>query len=285
LIPLCSSSLPPDAPEEAELAAAGTTAARSESLSLLYFLWDTGRTERFALDIVNFFDLVEFVDAASPGRPSIPPMIPRRPGHVLVLAHGWSPIVGPNYPLIRTLEAVAGNAGWEVKTPSFLESYRMGSIRGRAERVVTIYQQLLCLNERPTRTVLAGHSQGGAAVALACKPDVVQACHIVGLLLIGAESPLEMDGMAWTPRVPLTEIIHAADDGVISLNMIRQVAQRWQVPLTVLDSKVPKFAEHYNQDDIAHDFLSKCLIEPLVTHFLSFLQRCETLPLSPSSSD
>lgn len=98
------------------------------SVPALFFMWRSGRTERFAADVVNFSELVHFVDIrkrasmqlggleftaesvlSQPLSSSSPSSSahPHLPGHVLILAHGWSPDVGPNYVLIRTLQIVA----------------------------------------------------------------------------------------------------------------------------------------------------------------------------------
>lgn len=246
---------------------------------MMFFLWGSGRTERFAIDIINFEDLVHFVDPNKPRATDSPllsaPSKPSLPGHVLILSHGWSPTVGPNYPIIRTLTWLAENAGWQVIVPNFIPSYKMGSLRGRAERVNLVYQEMLCLPEKPVRLVMCGHSQGGCVAALACTDRVVEANNIHGLLMIGSESPLEMDGMNWVPRVPHIKVIHAQNDAVISPNMIKQVAERWHVPLVMLDSKVEIGSPHYNDDDIGHDFLAKDLVEPLTNLFIEFLSECE----------
>ncbi|MDP2438773.1 MAG: alpha/beta hydrolase [archaeon] len=252
-----------------------------EKAPLLFFLWDNGRTERYGLDVVNFVDLVQFVDPDNRAPVSLPFSSPSSSSSsslsdkVVIFAHGWSPSVGPNYPLIRTLQHVAAAAGWRTIVPSFVGSYRMGSQRSRAERVATVFEELLCLEPRPSIVALVGHSQGGAAVALACVPRVVEACRVRGLLLVGSESPLEMDGMQWAPRVPVSRIVHADKDAVVSSNMMRQVSQRWGVPLLLLDSGLSSYAAHYNDDDIAHDFMTKILIEQLVPIFISFLSDCQ----------
>ena len=124
---------------------------------------------------------------------------------------------------------------------------------------------------------MVGHSQGGAAAALACDERVVAACSIKGLLMVGSESPLEMDGMRWVPPVPLVRLVHADKDAVVSPNMIRQVAQRWNAPLDVLASELQAPSAHYNEDDIAHDFMTKSLIEQLAAIFTSFLKECQNV--------
>ena len=140
-----------------------------------------------------------------------------------------------------------------------------------------VVSQMLSLDRKPERVAMVGHSQGGCAAFLACRDRVVNAWGVKGLLLVGSESPLEMDGMDWIPRVPLVHIVHADKDAVISPNQMRQVAQRWQVPFTLLDSQLPIPSAHFNDDDIAHDFMTKALIQQLAPLLTGFLQDCARL--------
>eukprot|EP01094_Clydonella_sp_ATCC50884_P014814 TRINITY_DN25392_c0_g1_i1.p1 TRINITY_DN25392_c0_g1~~TRINITY_DN25392_c0_g1_i1.p1 ORF type:complete len:445 (-),score=107.56 TRINITY_DN25392_c0_g1_i1:76-1410(-) len=225
------------------------------------------------------------------------------PAGVLLINHGWSDVVGPDYPLIRTLEHAATNRGWHVIVPDFRESYRYGRGRGRSERVKMIYEELLCCpwvmtgrradasHSRAASSaadsstgsstdsslsllpvVLVGHSQGGAASALACTDRIVEACNIQGLMLLGSESPLSLDGMAWTPRVPHLRIVHARGDGVITLQEMSVVAQRWErAQLTVLESAVRPGSVDCYKDDIHHDFVSKDLMRGAVDNVCALL--------------
>lgn len=108
---------------------------------------------------------------------------------VVIISHGWSERIGPNYPLIRTLENVGRQKGWKVIIPDFRRSYSYNSSRGRSERVRILYEEIICLDPKPETLVLVGHSQGGAASANACVDRVVAASNIKGLLMMGSENP------------------------------------------------------------------------------------------------
>ncbi len=43
-----------------------------------------------------------------------------------------------------------------------------------------IYEELICLKQQATQVVLVGHSQGGAASAVACTDRVVDALNVTG---------------------------------------------------------------------------------------------------------
>lgn len=169
----------------------------------------------FSIDILNFVDLVHPAKITNNwelkllGSP-----ITVDPSKVIILSHGWSESLGPNYPVIRTLEKVATQRGWKVVVPDFRATYQYGHNRGmkfmdsvlsselgRSERVRMIYSEMLCLDPKvfdqlrfshiqPSTLVLVGHSQGGAASSFACENRVVKAQNIHGLLLVGSENPV-----------------------------------------------------------------------------------------------
>jgi hypothetical protein len=272
------------------------------SRAYCFFLWGSGRVERFAVSLVDWTDLVHLVhphwlrereelltrcssshegeggeregEGEGEGEEERRERRRRRE-RVVLLAHGWSPIVGAAYPLLRTLQYEAERAGWSAVVPSFLDSYRLGEARSRSERVRVLLEEILCMDPRPKKIVVVGHSQGGAAASLLCTDRVVRSARIVGLLLIGSESPLEMDGMDFVPPVKNIEIIHAKHDVVVSCNYVHQIAQRWGVPLTILPSRSEEYFPLPNEDDIHHDFLSQDLLFPLLDRFRMFLDRCE----------
>jgi hypothetical protein len=224
---------------------------------------------------INFFALVHFLDevslSSSLKRETAP--VGTDASKVVVLSHGWSQVVGPDYPLVRTLEIVAKRRGWKVVVPDFRPSYRYKSARGRSERVSVLLTELLCLRPRARTVVLAGHSQGGAASSLVCSPRVVEAAHIRGLFVAGAESARHLDGMTWVPPVPHVQLVHAERDGVIGASHLQAQAKAWDVPLTLLHSAVEYGSRDCWGDDIHHDFLSKELMEGVVHHFGAFLDR------------
>lgn len=241
----------------------------------LYFLYESGDVEDFLIDAVDFERLVHpaLARAGAPGG-AAPPRGGGDPCGVVVLAHGWSEEVGPNYPLVRTLEHVARRRGWRVVVPDFRETYRYGAVRGRAERVRVLYEELLCLRPAARPVVFVGHSQGGAAAAHACTPRVCDALDVRGLLMLGSENPLSMDGMDWRPPVPHLRIVHAAGDRVIYASDIRRVAERWRVPLTELASSVEAGATDADGDDIHHEFLARDLMLGVVGIASALLDAC-----------
>jgi len=226
--------------------------------------------ESFLIQGINFHRLVHFVVTTEPV-PSAPPQF--RSDLVVVISHGWSQECGPAYPLIRTLEGVARRKGWRTVVPDFRPSYKFGHDRGRSERVRQIYEELLCLNPRPAGVALVGHSQGGAASSLAATPRVVDSIPVKGLLLLGSENPLSLDGMNWVPTPPVRGIVHAAGDHVISCSELRSVAQRWGFPFHQVESEVQGGKKDCWGDDIHHDFLARDLMNSVVAIYEQFLDQ------------
>lgn len=159
--------------------------------------------------------------------------------------------------------------------PSFLDSYKLGQLRGRSERVKIIYEELLCLPRAPSRIAFVGHSQGGAASSLAITDRIVEAKNVVGLLLIGSESVLDgRDGHAHKPRPKnVLRILHAEDDQVVPFSSVARLGENWCVPvLTALTSV--KRGTTMRGDDVAHDFLAHDLLETAQNSFRFFLRDC-----------
>jgi len=280
----------------------------------LFFLYQSGDMESFLITAIHYVALVHF--AARPDLPEEAKAGPRSsrrraeetgqlisttqssdlvslhgsfsdfgagPEGVVIISHGWSSEVGPNYPLIRMLEMVARKANWKVIVPDFRETYKYGPGRGRSERPKRLLEELLCVDS--DRVVLVGHSQGGAASSLVCTPRVINgavSARVVGLLLLGSESALELDGMDWTPPVKHVRVVHAVGDGVISFPHMKHVAEKWGVPLSALTSNVPAATRDINGDCIHHDFLAKDLISAVAGIYADFLDLClgDTAPQS-----
>jgi pimeloyl-ACP methyl ester carboxylesterase len=273
-----------------------------KSGSNLWFLYGSGDLEGFPIRRINFVHLVQFTAARSgspqSGRTQIEDDVEEDdasnrhrdcPAHadVVVISHGWSEEVGPDYPLIRTLEMMTVRCGWRAVVPDYRPTYRYGSARGRSERVRALYEELICLSgeecrceqrgdvQRRRRVVLVGHSQGGAASAFACTDRVVQAGNIVGLLMLGSENPRALDGMGWAPSPARTLIVHAEGDGVISSGELADVAKAWGCQFVELQSSVRARQRDWEGDDINHDFLSRDLMESCMQLFEEFLNDCK----------
>jgi pimeloyl-ACP methyl ester carboxylesterase len=250
----------------------------------LFLMWEVD-VEDFRVDAVSFRDLVQFVRADSLPRVELTRSAELTIGsgnRVLLLAHGYSPECGPNYPLINSLSIVAQRNGFKVIVPDFRRSYAYGHGRGRSERALMLLEELLSLDEqrRPDFVVIAGHSQGGAASAAACRrPSVVRAANVQGLYMIGSESPLSLhDGVREAPSVPHVAIVHASRDAVIGLGEIDNLVNIWReyrddIDYLVLDSKIPRRTSDCFNDDVAHDFLSRDLLEASTDHFDQFLSQ------------
>jgi pimeloyl-ACP methyl ester carboxylesterase len=112
---------------------------------------------------------------------------------VIILCHGFSPEVGPSYPLIIILSHFLTDLGYEVILPDFRGTYAYGVARGRSERVCLVLECLLRARSQfpGFSVVLIGHSQGGAAAAQACRRSVVADGGIRGLVMLGSESARE----------------------------------------------------------------------------------------------
>ena len=237
----------------------------------IFYIYEDGSLECLTICYTNFLRNVNI--AFPPDRPAAAlgagsPLCDAR--RVIILSHGWSPVAGPNYATIKVLQHAAQKMGWRVIIPDFRAVYKYGTQRSRAERTRLIYEEMLCIDPRPERLVLAGHSQGGAASAYACTDRVVRAMNVTGLFMAGSESPA-LDAMNWVPRVPHIAIVHAAGDRNIYPATIEEVAARWNVPVTILTSTVRDGSRDHQGDDICHDFLQKDLMDALVKHWTSFL--------------
>ena len=153
--------------------------------------------------------------------------------------------------------------------------------------------------EPPFAVVLVGHSQGGAASAQLCASDrLVRVANIVGLVMLGSESPMEVlprppfddgDGddservihVARPTALPSTNILllHASNDPVISSGSMQHVAERWQVPCRVLVS--PARADDPTSAwsaDVQHDFIALDLLHGVIQELAAFLERVVARP-------
>ena len=241
----------------------------------LYIQYVSADTE--SLSIQSFLpSLVEFVyDALA--APISTPATPEK--GVIVLSHGWSPSVGPNYPLINELMRLGISHGWHVVVPNFkaqIHSYTSNQQRSRAERIKVIYEELLCLDSiRSTLPiVLVGHSQG-AASAMACTDRLCSARKICGLLMLGSENPQHLDKMKWVPKATHIKIVHATGDHVIGIEPLRKCAADWNCEFKELTSQdaTPGSTDRWG-DDMNHDFLAKDLMKAVKVEFSDFIQKC-----------
>lgn len=245
----------------------------------LCFEYISGDKEKFLIRGVDFFQLVHLAlsNVMLCGSSAI--STENKP--IVVLAHGWSPEVGPNYPLIHRLEQCAHEKGWKVIVPDFRPTYKHGERRARSERVNVLYEELLVLlssfkqTVAPSRLVLVGHSQGGAAVAKACTRKVCSSLEIRGVLMLAPEDPTCHDRMDWRPEVSNLEIVHSVGDATIDIDPIRRLAKKWQCDFTELSShNIPKGKQTSYGDDIHHDFLSDDLMKCAIQRFGLFLDKC-----------
>ncbi len=112
---------------------------------------------------------------------------------IIILCHGFSPDHGAGYPLLIILHNFLTHLGCTVLLPDFRDSYAYGAARGRSERVCAVLETLLHARSQYPHcdVVLIGHSQGGAAVAQACRRSVVADGCIRGLVMLGSESARE----------------------------------------------------------------------------------------------
>jgi hypothetical protein len=242
----------------------------------IFFLYETGVIESFLIDGINYYDLVHFV-VPRPNRRIDSEHQSTDPKKVVVLSHGWSFDLGPDYPLIRTLQSVATQLGWKVVVPDYRPSYDPDAADGRVSRqarVKILYEELLCLNPKPDIIVLVGHSQGGAVSSVACVDRVVENCNIKGLLLYGSECPIALDRMTWVPKVDHGLIVHAKGDKVISIGEMKETARLWNFKFKKLKSAVPGGERDCWGDDINHDFTAKELMYSAVQILEEFLQTC-----------
>lgn len=197
---------------------------------------------------------------------------------VIILSHGWSPQVGPNYPLINALRHIGVTEGFEVIVPDFksqIHQYTTNQARSRAERVKVIYEEMLCLDssiDYQVPIILVGHSQGGAASATACTDKLCKTRNICGLLMLGSENPISLDKMNWIPQVENVKIIHATGDNVIGIESLRKCAQKWNCDFKELTSTA--VGKDKWGDDINHDFLAKDLMRDVKIEFQKFIRQC-----------
>ncbi len=162
------------------------------------------------------------------------------------------------------------------------------------------------MDHHHTALFLIGHSQGGAAAAqLCCSDKVVSGANIVGLLMLGSESPIEVlpsraqQYMAMTgeaveydpepphivhlekPRAIPTEfisIIHSENDKVISSLLMKQLAETWGCRYVGL--QYPDKSDSIHVDwaaDVQHDFLSRDMLRRIIDLTFNELQ---TVPIS-----
>ncbi len=242
-----------------------------------YFIWEgLERTEDFDITNVDLVRLVQFVlkrdDALSLSRSLV--MVPPAT-KLMVLAHGFSPDCGPDYALIHNLAGVGRRLGWRVLVPNFLESYELGRHRGRSERVRAIYEELLCLEERPEYVCLVGHSQGGACSALAATDRIVERLNVRGLMMIGSESPAVMDGATWAPTCRVLDVLHAEADSVVCFPDAEKTCLVFQTPVIKAVTHVRSGMTDAHGDDISHDFLSRDLLRVACQTLTQFLAKCD----------
>lgn len=122
----------------------------------VFFIW-SDKVESFQIRQLDIRKLVHFVlvRPSEDLQKSIGLMdVPWQ--NVCVISHGYSPERGPQYALIRSLEKCALRMGWKPVVCCFLDSYRFGASRGRSERVKMIYEELLCLPQKPERVAFVG---------------------------------------------------------------------------------------------------------------------------------
>eukprot|EP00457_Paulinella_chromatophora_P011139 gb/GEZN01011265.1/.p1 GENE.gb/GEZN01011265.1/~~gb/GEZN01011265.1/.p1 ORF type:complete len:358 (+),score=27.46 gb/GEZN01011265.1/:64-1137(+) len=257
----------------------------------LHFLWRDGETEDFLIDGIDYIHLIHFRLSGPPieskhSARSVMGTTAVSTDNFVVIAHGYSPQPGPNYPLIRTLERVARKAGWSVVVPDFRPTYEFQSQRSRAERSRILTEELLCITARyrPKQVVLVGHSQGGAAVAQVCTQRTVAAAQVKGVLMLGAESPAAFDKQLWRPHASHVLLVHAAGDRVIHPCSSESLAKHWGVPFVCLENVVAAGTCDAYGDDICHDFLSSELMSGVVSQFEDFLSQCSATSLGNSDS-
>ncbi len=102
-----------------------------------FFIW-TDKVESFPIRGLDLRKLVHF-KIASAARQEVllvdTSLKTTASLRICLISHGYSPERGPEYALIRSLEAQALKNGWTPIVCCFLESYKFGPSRGRSERV------------------------------------------------------------------------------------------------------------------------------------------------------
>ena len=149
------------------------------------------------------------------------------------------------------------------------------------------------------RIFLVGHSQGGAASAQVCSSSkIVAGSNIVGLLLLGSESPIEalpsraQQYMALTGEeiadneppniihlerptsIPLQNIavIHSENDRVISSVQMEQLSRAWGC--RYVSMRYPDRADNIHAPwaaDVQHDFLSRDMLKSVLEHTIQMI--------------
>ena len=254
----------------------------------IYINYVSQDSESLKITTINS-DLIQLAERKSPGDQVRPAMSSTAGAGsssswqdkkgVMIISHGWSPQVGPNYPLIHELQQLGKQHDWHVIVPNFktqINSYTTNHQRSRAERVKVIYEELLCMRlTDKTPIILVGHSQGGAASATACTEKLCACLNICGLLMLGSEDPTYLDNMNWVPKcVKNVKIVHATGDGVIGIEPLRNCARRWSCMFVELTSDDKYGSKDKWNDDVNHDFLSKDLMRKVKNEFISFIRNC-----------
>jgi len=162
----------------------------------VFLLWES-KVEKHdigSLDLVSLLHICGHSGSHPPRCDASNPVAAALPQNlVIILCHGFSPEIGASYPLLIILNNFLSRLGCTVCLPDFRDTYAYGAARGRSERVCVVLESLLHLRSLhpDSRVVLIGHSQGGAAVAQACRRSVVADGCIRGLVMIGSESARE----------------------------------------------------------------------------------------------
>lgn len=175
--------------------------------------------------------------------------------NVIIISHGFSPTYGPCYRFIRSLEKHIreNNPAWQIIIPDYRPTYEFETRHGHSERKRMLVEEMLCLNPRPSKLVLIGHSQGGAVSACVCSPRIVQAANIRGLICLCSENPLSYDRQFPRPNIEHISFIHASGDRVVHPETMVQLGEAWGVAkCEVLQSKVTAAVQDCMGDDIAH---------------------------------
>ncbi|CAB9503250.1 expressed unknown protein [Seminavis robusta] len=246
----------------------------------LFFMYTSGDIESIVIETINLRELVHFVSLSmTVPTAAVPAADPRC---LVVISHGFSPDVGPDYPIVRTMVTVAQSRGWRVLIPDYRESYLHSNDRDSRSQILLHHLVHACTKEGvcpPESVVLVGHSQGGAcsAVVAAGKPT---ASDIRGLIMFGSENAAKLDGLRQCPPLPPRDIcvVHALQDGVIPHSEAVSMVQSWRLPASCfisLQSHTPVGSKDCWGDDIAHDFLSKSLVKGAVGALEAFLLHYE----------
>jgi len=160
----------------------------------VFLLWESKveKHEIGSLDLISLLHICGHSASHPPECDTAPPAADAQKP-VIILCHGFSPEIGASYPLLIILDNFLSHLGYTVFKPDFRDTYAYGAARGRSERVCVVLESLLRVRSQfpNSSIVLIGHSQGGAAVAQACRRSVVADGCIRGLVMIGSESARE----------------------------------------------------------------------------------------------